>query len=282
MGGLAMNIRTIATLSVAIVLGLIAVILVRNYLGAAKPAPGPTAGPTTPVVVAAQPIARGVPLDTKLLKVAYYPQDSVPDGVFHSITEVNAAGAPARIVLRAFTPNEPILLTQVTGPGGKLNLSGVVDEGMRAVSLRSNDIAGVAGFVLPGDRVDILLTREVHSGDQSQAVTQVIAENIKVLGVDQSDDDAADKPVVAHAVTIEVTPDQAQAISLAQTLGNVSLTLRHVADATPLTRKAMTGAALGFTTVPKPKVASDGHHGGGPEIRVTRGVETVGYTVSRF
>jgi pilus assembly protein CpaB len=99
--------------------------------------------------------------------------------------------------------------------------------------------------------VDVLLTRSLGGDEKTTAVTQVLAENVLVLGVDQSDNDEADKPVVAKAVTVEVTPDQAQTISLAQAVGTVSLALRRVADEAPLTRRATTLADLGIT-VPRP------------------------------
>ncbi len=166
----------------------------------------------------------------------------MPPGAVGTVAELGAPGPNGRLSLRTLSPNEPILMSQVTGPGGKLTLSGVVASGMRAVSVRSSDVAGVAGFVLPGDRVDILLTR--GAGDQGQPVTQVLAENVRVLGIDQLSDDAADKPVVARAVTVEVTPDQADLISLAQAVGNVSFSLRHVADETPLEHHAATVADL--------------------------------------
>jgi pilus assembly protein CpaB len=158
---------------------------------------------------------------------------------------------------------------------------------MRAVSVRSNDVAGVAGFVLPGDRVDILLTRP--NGDQNQPVTQVLAENVRVLAIDQMSDDAANKPAVARAVTVEVTPDQADLISLAQAVGSVSFTLRHVADDTPLAHHAATVADLAIKdrlartgrraapTQIKPVMPSDE-----VQVRVTRGVETAGYTVAKL
>src|SRR6185436_19841637 len=103
-------------------------------------------------------------------------------GSFRTVNELVGAGPTARLALRSLAPNEPILPSKVSGAGGKLNLSGVLTQGMRAVSLRSNDVAGVAGFVLPGDRVDILLTRQLAD---NSSVTQVLAENVRVLGVDQ-------------------------------------------------------------------------------------------------
>ena len=149
-----------------------------------------------------------------------------------------------------------------------MNLSGNVAAGMRAVSLRSNDVAGVGGFVLPGDRVDILLTRAGTGNDAAKnTLTQVLAENVRVLGVDQSDNDEADKPVVAKAVTVEVTPEQANSISLGQQIGTVSLTLRRVADDAPLASKAMTVSDLG--PAPKKPVAAPA-----PTVHVVRGVES--------
>jgi pilus assembly protein CpaB len=278
-----MNIRTIVTFAVAILLGLVAVVLVRNYLGTARKTAAQTAAavPTTPVVVAASPVARGIALDPPLLKIVNYPADAVPAGSFKTVAELTTGPGGKRLALRTLALNEPVLANKVSGPGGKLNLSGVLTEGMRAVSFRSNDVAGVAGFVLPGDRVDILLTRSVGSGDQATTVTQVLAENIRVLGVDQSDNDEADKPVVARAVTVEVTPAQAQTISLAQAVGSVSLTLRHVADAAALTRRATTVAELGGFGPPAPKRAAGRARPVPPthEVRVTRGIDTTGYPV---
>ena len=137
----------------------------------------------------------------------------------------------------------------------------------------------MGGFVLPNDRVDIMLSRSVGGGDHGMPLTQVIAENIRVLGVDQSDDQEQNKPVVAKAITIEVTPEQAQQITLAQSMGSVSLALRHVDDTAPVTRLATTAVSFGFFQAPRPPAA--GGHGPavrkGPEIRVTRGTDTTAY-----
>ena len=159
------------------------------------------------------------------------------------------------------------------------------------MALRASDITGVGGFVLPGDRVDILLTRTIAGGDTANTVTQVLAENVRVLGVDQLSNDETDKPVVARAVTVEVTPDQASTISLAQSVGTVSLTLRHVSDAAGLVRKSTTVADLGFVA-PRARAAAAAGPTAGPakprlgpgqvEVHVTRGVETAGYPVARF
>ncbi|MGA0604105.1 Flp pilus assembly protein CpaB [Caulobacter sp. KR2-114] len=294
-----MNLRTIATLAVAILLGLIAVGLVRGFLMKSDPnqsASGGKAGPGVFVVVATAPIARGAPVDPKFIKLVTYPADSVPDGAFHSITEASTGG---RIALRSFVPGEPILTPNVSGPGGKLTLSAAMTPGMRAVAIRASDTSAVGGFVLPGDRVDVLVTRTVGGGEEANTVTQVLAENVRVLGVDQSDNDEQNKPVVAKAITIEVTPDQAATLNLAQSVGTVSLTLRHVSDSAGLASKATTVADLGFAprrhAEPAPAGAAPAARPAGAagpvrptlrpnevEVHVTRGVETNGYAVARY
>ena len=275
-----MNIRTIATLAVAILLGLVAVLLVRTYLGTAqRGAPTAAAMSTHPVVVAAQPIERGVALQPQLLKVVNYPADAVPADSFPTVGQVAGPAAPGRLALRSLAANEPILGASLSGPGGKLNLSTVVASGMRAISLRSSDVAGVAGFVLPGDKVDIYLTRAVGNKDSVTTITQVIAEDVLVLGVDQISSQETDKPVVARAVTVQVTPDQAQKIWLAQSVGAVSLALRHVADDAALGRKATTSSELGFAPRPTSPLRPVKLPRGVIEVRVTRGVETSGYTL---
>jgi len=276
-----MNARTIATLAVAILLGLVAVILVRNYLGSARPAnPTQTALATRPVVVAAQPIERGVSLQAPLLKVVNYPADAVPADAFVSISQLTPPASSGRLALRSLAANEPILAASISGPGGKLNLSTVVAPGMRAISLRSSDVAGVAGFVLPGDRVDILLTRAVGAKDEVTTVTQALAEDVLVLGVDQLSSQETDKPVVARAITVQVTPEQAQKIWLGQAVGAISFSLRHVADDAPLARKAITSQELGFTA--RQAIARTVRRAPGVyQVKVTRGIDTSGYDVVR-
>jgi len=287
-----MNIRTIATLAVAILLGVIAVLLVRGYLAAPKanpPAAVAASGATAPVVVAAGPITRGQALVSAQLKVVNYPVASVPIGSFQTISQLNTPAPNVRLAIRPFVPNEPILADLVTAPGAKLILSTSLANGMRAVTLRSNEIAGVAGFVLPGDHVDILLTRTLGgSGDRVNAVTQAVAEDVLILAADQSNDDQTDKPVVAHTLTIEVTPAQAGLLTLAQSVGAISLSLRHVNDDTPLARKVVTAAQLGyFSAPPAPaqgpsvtRVVAARPPPGTSEVHVARGVNVSTYAVT--
>jgi len=279
-----MSIRTIATIAVSLLFGLIAVFLLQNYIRGQRVADQSQAvlAGTTPVVVAAQPIARGVALEPQLLKVVRYPQNSVPPGALTDVAQVSQGGA--RRALRPIAPNEPILADRVTSPGSKLSLSAMMTPGMRAVTFRSDDVAGVAGFVLPGDRVDVLLTRTVNDA----TVTQVLGQNVKILAVDQLADEAANQPVVARALTIEVTPQFAQTIRLAQSVGSVSLALRQIGDEAPVLKTVATLRDLGFAgPAPQAKQAS---YASAPRrrapppaesIRITRGTNTTLYTVVR-
>ena len=123
-----------------------------------------------------------------------------------------------RIVLASIEKNEPILRTKITGPGQKATLSAVIQDGMRAVTVRVNDVEGVGGFVLPGDHVDVLLTRQQ---ERANGMNDVVMQNARVLAVDQLADDAADRPTVVKAVTLEVDTIGAQKIALAASLGNL-------------------------------------------------------------
>ena len=144
------------------------------------------------------------------LKEVTWPDEALPAGTFGSIAEVMSGGK--RIVLASFEKNEPILRSKITGPGQKATLSAVIQDGMRAVTVRVNDVEGVGGFVLPGDHVDVLLTRQQ---ERANGTNDVVIQNARVLAVDQLADDAADRPTVVKAVTLEVDTVAAQKIAVA-------------------------------------------------------------------
>ena len=285
-----MQIRSVATLAVALFFGLVAVIVVRSYVTHTATANQQSPG-TIPVVVASQQIGRGVALQASMLKIVNYPRESVPTGGFQDVAQLMPNGQGPRITLGSLAANEPILSAKLSGPGGRPNLSGVIESGMRAVSLRSNDVAGVGGFVLPGDRVDVLLTRS-DGTQQTTSVTQVLAENALVLGVDQSDNQEASKPVVTKSVTVQVTPEQAATISLGESIGALSLALRRDNDNAPLGYRATTVADLRAVISHNPVAAAPVRRGvkaaaspsaavtSQPQavVRVVRGVDAMFYS----
>jgi pilus assembly protein CpaB len=257
---------------------LIAVFLVRGLISSQHTHEKSAA--TQTVAVAVAPVEAGMALKPEMVKLVRYPADAVPTGSFQTLDQLFDKSAPPRVTARAIGQNGPVLISDLSGPGSKATLASVIPAGMRAVSLRSSDVAGVAGFVLPGDRVDILLTRQIGTGENAKKLTQLVAENALVLGVDQVSDQSADKPIVAKAITVQVTPDQAQTISLGQSVGDLSLALRQGNDSTPLTRRLTTVADLGgFQQAKAPVRHVAARPSGLIAVRVVRGVEPTPYSV---
>jgi pilus assembly protein CpaB len=200
-----------------------------------------------------------------------WPEGATPAGTFSSIAELMNGGK--RIVLASIEKNEPILRTKVTGPGQKATLSAVIKDGMRAVTIRVNDVDGVGGFVLPGDHVDVLLTRQQ---ERTTGMNDVVIQNARVLAVDQLADDAADRPTVVKAVTLEVDTISAQKVALSASLGSLSLMLRRAGELHQDATRRVTVSDLSNTEViqqaPEPKRFA--------KVAVTRGANRQEYNVS--
>ncbi len=194
---------------------------------------------TQTLVVAAKPLRFGNQLDQTALREVAWPEGIMPAGGFKTIQEALAGGR--RVVLSSFEPNEPIVASKITGPGQRATLSAVINPNMKAVTIRVNDVDGVAGFVLPGDRVDILLTRQL---EKTAAMTDVVLQSARVLAVDQVADDRTDKPSIAKAVTVEVDITGAQRLSLASQVGSLSLALRKAGENDPMSTRLVTLADL--------------------------------------
>ena len=216
----------------AVVFGLLAVFVAQTWLNnqaemrmkSLEANKGkPTA--TRTIVVAAKPLRFGNELTAPQLREIAWPEDAMPNGAFGKIPELLAGGK--RIVLAPIEPNEPVLAVKITGPGQRATLSALVRPGMKAVTIRVNDVDGVGGFVLPGDRVDVVLTRQIEKND---ATNELIIQNARVLAVDQSADERVEKPSVAKGVTIEVDTTGAQKLSLAASVGSLSLMLRKAGE----------------------------------------------------
>lgn len=248
---------TIIMIAVAAVCGLLAVFAAQTWLSRqadmrmknlearTKPVS------TRTVVVAKSPLRFGQPVTANVLREAEWSGDAIPANTFSSIAELTSG--EKRVVLTSIEPNEPIIATKITGPGQKATLSSIIEEGMKAVTIRVNDVGGVAGFVLPGDRVDVLLTR--HSDDSGSS--DVVLQNIKVLGIDQLADERAEKPTIAKAVTLEVDTVSAQKLALAAAAGNLSLVLRKAGDVAQEHSRRITITDIGTSGTGTPATASN-------------------------
>ncbi len=258
-----MRLRVSIMLPAAVILGVSAVQAGRIWLDRqmddrlrtmADVAPPPAEFGT--LVVAASPLRYGAEITRSSLKEIPWPQQQTPAGAFAHVSDL-LAGAQKRVALSAMDVNEPVLTAKITGPDQRANLAAIIETGLKAMTVRVDDVVGVAGFVLPGDRVDVLLIRQPVKGD---AVADNILQNLKVLAVDQMVDDKVAKPTIARAVTVQVTTEQAQRLIVAQTVGSLTLVLRPIGQtgiepsrqisATDLTREA--GAAATIVTADAP------------------------------
>lgn len=287
-----MKVRPLIVLALALLLAVAAVVLARNWMlnQTTLSAAIVDQAKMTKVVVAAASLKFGDRLAKENLRLIDWPAANIPEGTFKSVEEL--LEPQARVALQAIQPNELILASKVTGPGQRASLSAVITSGMRAMTIRVNDVLGVAGFVLPGDRVDIMLTRAIVEG---QPITDVLLQNVKVLGIDQRSDQQDNKPDVVKAVTIEVTAEQAQKITLAATIGTLSLALRDVSNVELAKIKPVTIKDLGITEAigtvePKPnekkpetpvvKIVPKSKGDNLPSIGITRGTARQEYKVS--
>ena len=222
-----MRIGAVFMLLVALVLGGASVFVARGWIerqiqGAASQKQQME---VTTVVVARTQLNFGDRIQSEHLKEVTWPTASVPQGAFKNRAELLKSNSP-RVALRRIETDEPILKSKISGFGGRASLSSVMEGDSRAITIRVNDITGVAGFLLPGDRVDILLTRQ--SGENP--VNSILLQNVRILGVGQIASESRDKPVVVRAVTVEATPIEAQKLTLAQRIGQLQLVLRPVTD----------------------------------------------------
>ncbi|TIQ38107.1 MAG: Flp pilus assembly protein CpaB [Mesorhizobium sp.] len=225
-----MRANTVIMIILAGVFGVLAVVLANIWLANQRSAMAQAGGAARDtIVVAAVPLKFGDTLSEDKLREIAWPAGAVPAGAFKTTKEA-LAGNGTRQALQAIGANEPVLTTKITGPGQRATLSAVLGEGMKAVSIRVNDVLGVAGFVFPGDRVDILLTRTARGeGGTDRSFVDVLLQSVKVLAIDQVADESKDNPQVVKAVTVEVSTKDAQKLTLAAGAGQLSLALRQAA-----------------------------------------------------
>ena len=268
-----MRASTFVMIGFAVVFGLLAVFIAQVWLNnqanqRAKTIES-TGKPVTTqtIVIAKQPLRFGTELNASMLQEVPWPAEAVPAGAFKKISDILSPGR--RVVLAAIEPNEPVLALKITGPGQRATLSALVKPGMKAVTIRVNDVEGVGGFVLPGDHVDVVLTRQI---DKGQATTEVVLQNTRVLAVDQSADERTNKAAVAKSVTLEVTTVEAQKVWLASSVGSLSLLLRKAGETAESKTQKITLNDLSSGDAPK-------DNGGTTTIVVTRATATQRYTV---
>lgn len=211
----------VVALVLAILFGLLGGATTLIYLRQAGSTSGPSF-PTTPVVVATSDITFGTVIDPEHVKVVNYPKDSVPVGAYS--TPDSLIGQTTKVFL---TAGEPVLAIKLSSVGGGLSVR--IPVNMRATSMNVNVVSGVSGFVLPGDRVDVLVVID-RSQQQRDAVTRTILQNIEVLAAGQKTEQKGDDPIKVQSVTLLVDPEGAEKLALALHEGKLHLVLRNPAD----------------------------------------------------
>ena len=206
---------------ISLLLAALAAWTANNWLAAraaAKPAPA-----QEQIVVAQIDIPLGTKIEERHLALISMLPGQAPKGSFHGYTEVLGKVASSSVIA-----GEILLAPRLADSGGGSALASVVDKNMRAVTVRVDDVVGVAGFLLPGNRVDVIESEKDGLGTQVR--TSTILSNVKVLAVDQTASADNNQPVVVHAVTLEVTPSDAEILLKGKTAGSIQLTLRNPLD----------------------------------------------------
>ncbi len=225
------NSRSLLIIGVALFLALAAVLVATKLMS--------DQGPTgTRVAVAAADIGQGSRLVATNLQLVEWPSGSVPPG---AITDLKLL--ENRVTRTDIGNGEPILESKLAPPGTTGGLSAVVAAGKRAMTVRVNDVVGVAGFALPGNYVDILVNLAAGASDngvREQSISKIVLERILVLAVAQESNRDDTKPRVVNAVTLELTPDQVEKLDLARSIGSLSLVLRNQVDPQPANTEGAT------------------------------------------
>ena len=239
------NGRALFMLAIALLAGLAAAISASKWLVQTS------SGSVTPVSVAAVDINLGEAIDANMVKTINWPADSVPPGAFK-----DARSLEGRVVRSSVAKGEPLIDAKLAPVGTKGGLSAVISEGKRAITVRVNDVVGVAGFALPGNYVDVIVnTQEQQGKTDQQSISKTVLEKILVLAVAQQVSREDTAPKVVNAVTLEVTPEQAEKLDLARSVGTLSLVLRNQVDDDKLVTRGATKDTLLGVAAPEPASA---------------------------
>jgi pilus assembly protein CpaB len=218
------NKRALAMMAVAVLLGTVAVVLASFWLLRQS------AGNMGRIVVATADANRGQRLTPEMLGFAEWPKKDIPADAF-----TDPARLHDRVLKGNLLKNEPISESKLAPAGTLGGLSALISEGKRAITVRVNDVIGVAGFALPGNYVDVIVHTEREPGQNAmpgaaQHISKIVLERILVLAVAQEVSRDETKPKVVNAVTLEVSPEQAEHLDLARGVGTLSLALRNQVD----------------------------------------------------
>ena len=241
-----MRSRGLMMLLIALLAGLGAVVMAARWMQGQNSGQGR-------IAVANAEIQLGSAITPEMVRMVDWPQSNQPPGVFTEVEKLHG-----RVVTGTVQRGEPVLEARLAPIGTKGGLSAIVPAGKRAMTVRVNDVVGVAGFALPGTFVDVMVnTQEEGSknNDRDRTISKIVLDRILVLAVAQEADRDNTKPKVVNAVTLEVTPQQAEMLDLARSVGTLSLVLRNQAESGEATTVGATKQQLLGTQLPPPAPA---------------------------
>jgi pilus assembly protein CpaB len=219
------NRRAILFLGLAILLGVLAAFAAQRWLEAQAPPEAGSPFETASVVVARTDVPIGTALSTTQLATVEWPKRYAPQGSF-----TNAADVEGRVLRRAVGAGEPILESVLLPQGSAAGLAPVISESKRAVSVKVDAVIGVAGFVRPGSRIDLLVTLD-ETDETGKPISKVVLQNVPVLAIDQKMEEVKKgEPELVNVVTLEVDPEQAEKLAYGAHEGRLQLALRNPAD----------------------------------------------------
>src|SRR4051812_6736361 len=287
-----MDVKKLVLLIGALIVAAVTAVTAKNMFSGAG-APTAAATPVVPagpeVLVATRALPVGTIIDAEAFRFQRWPEGLVqPAYYIKGKPGVNPAGLIGTVVRNEITAGQPFTQGSLIKPGERGFLAAALGPGMRAVTVAVSATSGVAGFVFPGDRVDIVLTQQVEGGGDGTPlrVSETILRNVRVLATDQrmSAQDENGKQVVQRfsMVTLEATPKIAEKIAVAETIGGLSLSLRSIADNSAELERAI---ASGEVTVPQsgdPKAERQMLLAIANQPVDTKSTYTIGSDVSRF
>src|SRR5580704_4875233 len=240
--------RLLGGLAISLIVGLLAGGYVFNQFK--KMALAKTL-PTIQVVVSSKPLPLGTRLQASDVRLVTWPAGQPVQGMFTRIDDV-----VNRAVITSMVVNEPLLEGKLAPREGGAGLSATIPDGMRAVSVSVNDVIGVAGFVVPGTMVDVLVTGASNNGN----VTRTILEYVRVMAAGQKvEQDREGKPQIVPVITLLVSPEDATALTMASTQGRIQLALRNTLDSKKVDPPPVLQAYLFGGAPPPPVVAKNSH-----------------------
>lgn len=269
MSGYSMRVATIASLGASALLGLGALFVAKVWLPSAQAGPAKAAAAPSvklsAIVAAKAATPFGHKLEAKDLTLIHVPADAVPEGAYTAVEQVVSLDNGGPVTLAPLAAREPLLPAKLSGAGAKASVAAVIAPGMRAYTIKVNDVAGGGGHVLPGDRVDVLLTQEVggqgslegSTGGRKVFVSSLVIQNVHVLGMDMIADPASTEKFPPKTATLEVTVMDAGKLAVAGEAGILSLALRRtggndVAEASPV---RLNGGWVGAAPTSSPTAA---------------------------